>query len=86
MYARLGPSRFITSDPQPMKQYSKLSDLYIGNNYMRTDNKKFVVSPGIYNKNIVHNQTVELETQFFDKIKVPEQAKYIQQPIAKDGR
>ena len=86
MYARLGPSRFITSDPQPMKQYSKLSDLYMGNNYLRTDDKKFVVTPGIYNKNIEHTQKVELESQFFDKIKVPEQAKYIQRPIAKDGR
>jgi len=86
MYARLGPSRIITSDPQPIKQYSKLSDLYMGNNYLRTDNKKFVVSPDIYNKEIVHTPKVDLETQFFDKIKVPEQAKYVQRPIAKDGR
>jgi hypothetical protein len=86
MYARLGPSRIDTSDPQPKKQYSKLSDLYMGNNYLRTDNKKFVVSPDIYNKEIVNSYKKDFETQFFDKIKVPEQAKFIQRPIAKDGR
>jgi len=87
MYARLGTSKFNYTNPQPLyRNYTKLDEIRIGNSYLQLDNKKFVIPQRVYSEKIVRHPETEFETQFFDKIKVPEQAHVVQRPIAKDGR
>uniref|UniRef100_A0A6C0KS95 Uncharacterized protein n=1 Tax=viral metagenome TaxID=1070528 RepID=A0A6C0KS95_9ZZZZ len=88
MYARLSSSNFnYSSNPLPKyRNYTKLDEIKIDNNRMQLDNKKFVIPREVYAQTIKRHPEIEYETQFFDKIKVPEQAHVVQQPIAKDGR
>lgn len=86
MYARLGTSNFNYSNPLPQyRNYTKLDDIKV-RSYAQTDNTKFVIPQSVYAQKIERQPTVQFETQFFDKIKVPEQANVVQQNIAKDGR
>ena len=87
MYARLGTSKFNYSNPLPLhRNYTTLEQLKAGNNYTQLDDKKYVISKVVYNMDVKRHPEVEFESQFFDKIKVPEQANVVQRPIAKDGR
>ena len=84
MYVRLGTSNFNYSNALlPAQNYSKLNE---AQHYCKTDRTKFVISNSVYNEKIQHPHKLKLESQFFDKIKVPEQGHVIQRPIAKDGR
>lgn len=88
MYARLGISNFnYNSNPLPKyPNYIKLDEIKINNYRVHLDNQKFVIPREVYSQKIQRKPEVEFETQFFDKIKVPEQAHVVQQAIAKDGR
>jgi hypothetical protein len=87
MYARLGSSKFNYTNPQPLnRNYTKLDEIKIDNSYLQLNNTKFVIPQKVYSEKIIRNPEMEFETQFFDKIKVPEQAQVVQRPVAKDGR
>lgn len=80
MYARLG-KKFFDFENSTCK-YATLDT--VNNQQCATDNHKFTIQgeqPPLPSK-----PRLKLETQFFDKIKVPEQGQVIQPPSASEGR
>lgn len=83
MYARLSKNNFDYSTSNQYSQYSKLRDSPSSGLFL--DNQKFILSQDSEH-DAKHSIKTKLETQFFDSMRVPEQAQVVQPAISRTGR
>ena len=77
-------ARFLTKTND--KEYGTQRGMESGKYHMYTEDKKYMLDESFCKKEIKSNYSRLFESQFFQKIKVPEQAKVVQNTIANDGR
>jgi len=68
------------------RQYGTLQSIEDGLHQTSIDRTRYTPDESLYNKKVDRSFSKLFESQFFEKIKTPEQAKVVQQTIAKDGR
>ena len=68
------------------RNYGTQQSLEDGRFAIISDDTKYTPSDTLYNKPNVHKYSKLFESQFFNTIKTPEQAKVVQQTVANDGR
>lgn len=67
-------------------RYGTQKGLENGQYHMYTDRARYTPSETMYDKVPQRNFSKLFESQFFEKIKTPEQTKVVQQTIAEEGR
>lgn len=85
MYARLSNTKNFNFDfhSERESRYAKLKNS--PSSGFLLDDKKFILQSGI-TTSPPHQKDIQLESQFFDTIRVPEQAQVVQSDISKTGR
>ena len=66
--------------------YGTQQGLEKGAYHTYTDDTKFTPPESYYDKKLENNYSKLFDSQFFSKIKSPEQAKVVQNSVANDGR
>ena len=72
--------------PFHSRQYGTLQGIEDGLYQASTDRTRYTPDESLYNKKVDRKFSKLFESQFFEKIKTPEQTKVVQQTIAKEGR
>lgn len=67
-------------------RHGTLKGLEEGAYHIYTDRARYTPAEAIYDKTPHRNFSKLFESQFFEKIKTPEQAKVVQQTISREGR
>jgi hypothetical protein len=86
MYARLSNTKNFNFDfdSERESRYTKLKNSPSSGFFL--DDKKFILQQSNTKAESVRQTDIQLESQFFDTIRVPEQAHVVQSAISKTGR
>lgn len=87
MYSRFTNANYYASQfHNNYRNYGTQKGLEDGLYQIKADRTRYTPEESLYEKTPARNFSKLFESQFFEKIKTPEQAKVVQQTIAKEGR